>query len=1007
MKPISLFHNNTVNDKEQRGSTMDDQIDKALLTQFREGHRLMRITASVILCCFAMVFYSPAVNATVQSIDDYLSRQPEYSVFADMDAALADTQQLLKHLEQQLQAPEKDQNRINALKQSLRDKFDEFDPLNSAAHDYFDDQAEYYRQQKLPVKHIKAVQRQKMEYGKKMVTFQGRLHRFGYEHSNETLLQEAQRTAALVNTLYKPVRHPYDQNMPFGPLSIQEGTPVQTTLALQDLLGTEPVTGSPTVLDTNATLDAPQTPAIIAQANALNNDAVEIYNWVYNTIEFIPSYGSLQGADYTLQTKRGNAFDQASLLVALLRAANIPARYTYGTVVTPNDETMNWVGGVREPESIQNLMGQGGIPVARLSINGENNYMTFEHVWVQLWDGSRWIDVDPSYKQYQYTEGMDLQSAVAFDAEAFATTLESTATVNETEGWVQNVNQAFIETELDDYRQALEDYLTNQQPEATVGEVIGSKTIIQTESPILPSVLPYERIIISQAITELPDNLRYKFTFALQDEFGGELLSHTATTVEYAGKSLAVSFNPATAADEQLLLNYLGDPQSVEELRNIIPADLMNVVGEFTINGTPEATSAAMSFGQILQTEKGYFFPGRGWSTTTNPIITGEYQAIGLDYHGLSPEQLEGLQQKLESTKAQLEAETYTGLTKHEVVGDLMQSAVMSYMAMTDVQSKLAAQSSDMVYYREPSYGTFQTNAKPNGLVGTVANVEMIGLLMDMDSMKFSTECKSNCQGKWVEFNQQMGSAYSAYEHLIPEQLFSTDEEPVEGISAVKALAIASQQGQRIYTFTQDNLSYLSDLTVDQGTKDEIQDQVQAGMVATVHQHPITYAGWTGVGYTIVDPETGAGGYKISGGSDGMLMRLKEELEKGIQYIAVLEDSLDESTDLFKPIRKLLSQVKRTLSNLVAIIDIYLECNAAAGLLGLGLFIGMAYIFAQVATVLAAVVGFSCSFAGVLSVPCSIVGYVTLLSVVVEAANDMLEATREEITDSFVCQIGA
>ncbi|WP_157117916.1 hypothetical protein [Oceanicoccus sagamiensis] len=125
---------------------------------------------------------------------------------------------------------------------------------------------------------------------------------------------------------------------------------------------------------------------------------------------------------------------------------------------------------------------------------------------------------------------------------------------------------------------------------------------------------------------------------------------------------------------------------------------------------------------------------------------------------------------------------------------------------------------------------------------------------------------------KWRDYNQQMGATYSAYEHLIPEQLFSTEDEPVGGISAVKALAIASQQGQRIYTFTEDNLSYLSDLTVDQGTKDEIQAQVNNGMVATVHQHPITYAGWTGTGYTIVHPETGAGSYKISGGSDGSIV---------------------------------------------------------------------------------------------------------------------------------------
>ena len=43
-----------------------------------------------------------------------------------------------------------------------------------------------------------------------------------------------------------------------------------------------------------------------------------IYQWVRNNIEFIPSYGSIQGSEYTLENRRGsNAFDTASLLIAL------------------------------------------------------------------------------------------------------------------------------------------------------------------------------------------------------------------------------------------------------------------------------------------------------------------------------------------------------------------------------------------------------------------------------------------------------------------------------------------------------------------------------------------------------------------------------------------------------------------------------------------------------------------------------------------------------------------
>src|SRR5581483_6428728 len=42
--------------------------------------------------------------------------------------------------------------------------------------------------------------------------------------------------------------------------------------------------------------------------------------------------GSLRGARGTLWSKAGNALDRASLLVALLGAAGIPARYVEGSI---------------------------------------------------------------------------------------------------------------------------------------------------------------------------------------------------------------------------------------------------------------------------------------------------------------------------------------------------------------------------------------------------------------------------------------------------------------------------------------------------------------------------------------------------------------------------------------------------------------------------------------------------------------------------------------------------
>jgi len=64
----------------------------------------------------------------------------------------------------------------------------------------------------------------------------------------------------------------------------------------------------------------------------------------------------VQGAQDTLDKKRGNAVDTASLLIAMLRSAKIPARYVYGTVEMPIDKAMNWVGGAKTGE-----MAQGGV----------------------------------------------------------------------------------------------------------------------------------------------------------------------------------------------------------------------------------------------------------------------------------------------------------------------------------------------------------------------------------------------------------------------------------------------------------------------------------------------------------------------------------------------------------------------------------------------------------------------------------------------------------------------
>src|ERR1039458_2950059 len=65
------------------------------------------------------------------------------------------------------------------------------------------------------------------------------------------------------------------------------------------------------------------TPEIVALANGLNNDPDLIYQYVHDNIEFSPLFGALKGPVGTLLDGRGDSFDQAALMVALLNQASI------------------------------------------------------------------------------------------------------------------------------------------------------------------------------------------------------------------------------------------------------------------------------------------------------------------------------------------------------------------------------------------------------------------------------------------------------------------------------------------------------------------------------------------------------------------------------------------------------------------------------------------------------------------------------------------------------------
>jgi hypothetical protein len=188
------------------------------------------------------------------------------------------------------------------------------------------------------------------------------------------------------------------------------------------------------------------------------------------------------------------------------------------------------------------------------------------------------------------------------------------------------------------------------------------------------------------------------------------------------------------------------------------------------------------------------------------------------------------------------------------------------------------------------SYGLFHAVAQARYNWGVIRSVSFPGVNMDIGHIRNLTWAKDNDKSKWVAYNRLRGQYMSALEHAIPERFFNDPAQcnlegstnPVaglpacpQGVSAVKALGLAAQAGQKIYTITRTvyannpNIvgSALSAHSFE--TQQAVQNALSVGLEVTIHEAPITQSGWTGAGYTTIDPETGAGGYLIEGGSNG------------------------------------------------------------------------------------------------------------------------------------------
>ena len=661
-------------------------------------------------------------------------------------------------------------------------------------------------------------------------------------------------------------------------------SPLQPVNASTSLLLAQAVTNAPTADDLLETPDVQFTDVIRAKAQELGKNPVRMYEWVRNNIEFVPTYGSIQGADMCLQSKICNDADTASLLIALLRTSNISARYVYGTIEIPIDKLMNWAGGFTDPDAAIRFISAGGTPITPVMFGGVITAVQMEHVSVDAWIdyfpsrgarhkvGNTWIQLDASFKQYSYAMGIDIRSSVPLDSQAFLQQRQSSAIINEPESSAMGVDCSSTQQSIEGYQVNAENYLNNQHPGASVGDVLGKKHIIKQEFPYLLGTLPYKTVVVGQKMSELPDTLRHTVELVLSKDNVNNI-SIIKGLPEVVGHKITLGYVPATQADIDVINKYMpkphsdGTPITLSELPASLPAYLINVKSELRIDGELIATGAPIGLGQEETLTTTFTAPGQNTDTSSKTIEAGEYYAIAVDT-GRGAGTLSSLFAKLEATKAKLVSSDISNLTREDILGDVLYTAASSYFGELDTLNVVQSKTAGVTSQRLPSAFIASTFAKVDRVFGMPLSMSMNGLAAESTNRSGMIQALNGDNNKQKQFLFSSGLEASALIGAAGQGLFAASG--TSAITPVSAIAFAKDQGIPVYTINQSNrASILPKLQQADEVMTDIQNAVNAGLVVVAPQKNVAVGAWSGSGYLIIDPATGDVEALMTGGVNG------------------------------------------------------------------------------------------------------------------------------------------
>lgn len=597
-------------------------------------------------------------------------------------------------------------------------------------------------------------------------------------------------------------------------------------------------------------------------ARELNNNPVEIVNYIQNNITYEPYFGAKKGSSGCLREKVCNDVDTTSLTVALMRAAGIPARYKKGIAVMTVDQLQDLLG-VDETKTVYYALGVNKVPVFIVSGNTLNpnidlaDFSGETHLGVEwihpeifynydeqganianlenldgidnttdlqaLYEGKikkHWIPVDAITREYDRTQNEIVHDTASFDTEVF---------------WYGFLQYQGDLSPIEKYTQDLQ---TQTGKDINQEQYQSTHELHERQFDILPPTLPYQfasgvdehgTAIDIETWSQLPDVRRFKVNVSvLRQSDNSEVISADFYGSEINNVPMDLMYEGATEPDQDIIDSYGGLHQT--------PASLVNIKPYFATDYGKYEAIGDVAIGDPLILQFEYYVNGNLEHSDQKLSVAGNTEGIYI------------------AVSQVLDDEHLSDGVGDESEILLDGNARIAWKYLKEVQDSTELFEKTLDYESNSLF--LRTVITQNRILAEVGGVpttfDFQGLTMDASTHITDYSRRGNFHTHEPDFRLLFGQQASYDESQVIEDLTNTN-----AISTVKGLqyAYANPQTYMMYIIDIGNESDIDTLSLPANTKANMHNDVQAGNTIITPDQPVNQGNFTGVLYISLAPD--------------------------------------------------------------------------------------------------------------------------------------------------------